>query len=234
MLYAGLFNRLQFELSKRKMHMAQYEMIDIIDANGKIIGKEEKLKAHLDGLWHRSFHCWILHQGKIVLQWRAKAKASQGDKLETSAAGHITVGEDISVGGVREIEEELGLKVKCSDLHYAGIQVLVGDEQTCNGLYKHREHAHVYFLKDTTPLASYKLQDEELDGIYMIHPSDLIRLFSREVDAVSVEGYSFIDAKMNPCSKQVTQANFVPHTPQYYIKIAIMAERLLEGKPIAV
>ncbi|MCT4575470.1 MAG: hypothetical protein N4A43_04400 [Alphaproteobacteria bacterium] len=34
------------------------EIIDIYDCNYNHIGTKEKNKAHNEGLWHQTFHCW--------------------------------------------------------------------------------------------------------------------------------------------------------------------------------
>jgi len=36
------------------------ELIDIFDADLRHLGTEELVKAHIEGLWHKTFHFWLV------------------------------------------------------------------------------------------------------------------------------------------------------------------------------
>ena len=99
------------------------EQIDIVDKNNKVTSKTTTIKeAHAKGHLHRSAHIWIYNsKGEILLQHRAKTKHLYPDMWDISAAGHVSAGEEPIVSAVRELEEELGIKVKKEDLELLDI-----------------------------------------------------------------------------------------------------------------
>jgi len=92
------------------------ELIDIIDENGNVIGKKLKSEAHRTGEWHKSSHVWIVVGRKILLQKRSYSKEIFPGKFDVACAGHVKSGESYEDAAVRELEEELGIKVKKEEL----------------------------------------------------------------------------------------------------------------------
>jgi len=139
------------------------ELIDIYDENNNPTGaRKMKSEAHCDGLWHRNIHIWIYNSvGEILLQLRAKEKPLYPDVWDVSVAGHVGTGEDLLVSALREVEEEIGLKIKPEDLQFFKIRKI-------NMVYKeiqNNEFAYIYFLKFDGDISQLKLQDEELQAI---------------------------------------------------------------------
>lgn len=87
------------------------EFLDIVDSNNNIIGQASRLEIHANHLLHRSAHIFITFQDYVFLQLRASTKAQFPNTWDTSAAGHLAVGENYHQGATRELEEELGLKL---------------------------------------------------------------------------------------------------------------------------
>ena len=139
------------------------ELIDIYDENNNLL-KIQKMKseAHKNGLWHRALHIWIYNSnGEILLQLRAKEKPLYPDMWDISAAGHISAGEDPITSGLREVEEEIGLKLKKEDLDFWMIRkhkVIFRD-------IKNNEFYYVYFFKFEGDINQLKLQKEEVQKI---------------------------------------------------------------------
>ena len=96
------------------------ELIDIFDENMNFLGTVMKSQAHREGLWHKTFHCWLAQkteEGKTMLwlQLRKHNKDIFPNKLDITAAGHIKAGEEVK-DGYREIEEELGIKLNKDEI----------------------------------------------------------------------------------------------------------------------
>ena len=208
------------------------EYLDYFDANYKLLGKAEKRKVHLKGLWHHTFHCWVYtSDGKVVFQLRAKHIVACPGLLDVSCGGHIQAGETPLKGGLRELREELGLKVSQKELLYLGVF-----QHTADCLYPdgkpnlNREYGHVYLLKSDLPLKEYRLQRDELDGVFKADLNDLFRLFSKEVKQISMEGYVFDKQdKLVPVTKKMGLKAFnLEFVPEHYKTIFIMIERALE------
>ena len=99
------------------------EYIDIFDENNNPTGiVKEKKQAHEDGDFHRTAHIWIINNKKeLLLQKRSSSKKTHLNCWDISGAGHIREGETVIEGAIRELEEELGVKTKESDLKFISI-----------------------------------------------------------------------------------------------------------------
>lgn len=189
------------------------EFIDIFDADFNYIGKEEKNEAHKQGLWHQTFHCWIIGENnKLIVQLRSKDKSTNPNLLDISGAGHLSAGEKVE-DGIRELEEELGLKVNFKDLIYAGYFKWASDNESKVIIpYKNREFCHTFFLKNNLPLNQYKLQPEELDGIFEIDINEGKKLFLNKVKEIKINGYIRKDDNTLEKNERVVNiGNFVKH-----------------------
>ena len=147
------------------------ELIDICDESNNLTDVQKaKSEAHKDGLWHRAAHIWIYNsKGEILLQLRAKEKLLYPDMWDVSVAGHVSAGEDTVTSGLREIEEEIGLKVKQEDLQFFNIR-------KTKALYrdiKNNEFYYVYFFKFDGDIKKFKLQDAEVQKIQLFSVSEI-------------------------------------------------------------
>ncbi len=142
------------------------ELIDICDENNNLLGiQKTKSEAHKDGLWHRSSHIWIYNpKGEILLQLRAKGKLLWPDRWDISAAGHISAGEDPITAGLRETEEEIGLKLHKEDLDF----FMVRKHKRIFRKIKNNEFYYVYFFKFNGNINQLKLQEEEVQKIQFV------------------------------------------------------------------
>ena len=143
------------------------ELLDIFDEENKPTNiKKTRSDAHKDGSWHRVVHAIIYNsKGEMLIQLRAKDKKHYPNLWDISAAGHISAGEDPIVSCMREIEEEVGLKVDVSELKLYGIDkgsVLKDDGD------KDNEFGYVYFLKFDGDVNSLKPQIEEVQKVEFI------------------------------------------------------------------
>jgi isopentenyldiphosphate isomerase len=144
------------------------EMVDIVDEKtgeptGKIISKDE---AHLKGIWHVAAHVWIINSnGEVLLQKRSVKKKLHPGLWDVSAAGHVPAGESIEDAAIREVKEEIGLKIKKSDLK----KVFVERKTTRTGYsIRNREFYHVFLMRNDTPISKMKMQKEEVDELKFI------------------------------------------------------------------
>lgn len=139
------------------------ELIDICDKSNNLTNVQKmKSEAHRNGLWHRAAHVWIYNsKGEILLQLRAKERSLYPNMWDTSAAGHVGAGEDPVTSALREIKEEIGLKVKQEDLYFLKIRKVKAIYKNI----KNNEFDYVYFLKFNGDIKKLKLQNEEVQRI---------------------------------------------------------------------
>jgi isopentenyldiphosphate isomerase len=204
-------------------------MIDVFDGNHNLLGSLERIAVHQQGLWHQTFHCWIVGERSgfpfVLLQLRSKHKKNYPDFLDITAAGHLEAGEE-PLQGIRELEEELGVTVNSGVLKSLGIKHDIGDE--ANGI-RNREFAHVFFLRDDREMTSYHLQEDEVSGLVEVGIADGLRLFSGEERSLDCRAIRIEDGKIVSFIRKVEAVDLIPRVDNYYLKVFIMARLMLEG-----
>ena len=87
------------------------EMFDVVDENDQVLRQVERSKVHKKGLLHRAVHVFVFNnRGDLFLQKRSLLKDSSPGLWDSSASGHLDVGEDYHDAAVRELAEELGIR----------------------------------------------------------------------------------------------------------------------------
>lgn len=200
------------------------ELFDIYDEALNHIGVKPRDAVHRDGDWHQVFHCWVIGRdddgaGYVVLQKRALDRDYAG-KIDISAAGHLEADEQVC-DGVREIEEELGLKVRFADLTPLGIRI----GATKIGDFIDRQFCHVYFYECNRALATYRYQNEEILGLVKLPIDAGLRLFTGDVSSITVDVVG-----LGKDVIELTTEDFIHSLDNYVLKILILARRYFAGE----
>ncbi|MCB1211632.1 MAG: ribosomal RNA small subunit methyltransferase A [Verrucomicrobiales bacterium] len=88
------------------------EMFDVVDENNQVVEQLPRGEVHARGLRHRAVHIFVINpRGDIYLQRRSHLKDVAPLKWDSSAAGHLDVGESYAAAALRELHEELGIRV---------------------------------------------------------------------------------------------------------------------------
>ena len=173
------------------------ETIDIVDKNGLPTG-ETALKSviHTKGYLHNTAHIWFYtDEGEILLAQRAASKLIYPLLWDVSVAGHIDAGESIEAGAIREIKEEIGLKVKPKDLEKIGVFECF--QSYPNGI-KDNEFHNTYISNLDISHKLLTPQEEEVEALKL------------------VSMYDFLDLLEN----SETNGHFVASNYDYYIKVS--------------
>ncbi len=201
------------------------ELLDVLDEFGRPTGEVAwKSEAHREGLWHRCFHCWVYgaHGGEpyLLVQRRAAKKDTWPGYLDVTAAGHLQSGEEPLDGGLRELEEELGLKVDPATLLPLGTRRI---EQEIPGGCD-REFHEVFLLFDLTPPGDLRLQEGEVEAVLRIglHDAEVLG------DRASVRAVEYADGEASATRARLS--DFVPNTDDYLRRVAGAARRILAGE----
>lgn len=89
------------------------ELLAVVDENDKVIDILPRYQIHATGLRHRAVHILVFNeQGHLFLQKRTMLKDLNKGLWDTSAAGHVDAGEDYLSSAIREVKEELGIKIE--------------------------------------------------------------------------------------------------------------------------
>ncbi|WP_299627267.1 NUDIX domain-containing protein [uncultured Tenacibaculum sp.] len=163
------------------------ELIDIVDEQGNYTGKTcLKSKAHKFGYFHPTVHIWIYTKDhKILLQQRAFTKKVFPGLWDISVAGHIGAGEIIEEAAIREVEEEIGFKVKPENLIKIGTRKHQVNHP--NGIIDNEFH-HVFITELNVPVEELIIQESEVAGL-QLYDLDILNKTS-EYENVLLPEYS--------------------------------------------
>jgi len=97
------------------------EWLDIVDEVNRVIGRAPRDEVHRRGLRHRSVHLLLLDGGgRVFVQRRSPLESHRSGLVSLSAAGHVDSGERCPTAAVRELHEELGVRVDEDALERTG------------------------------------------------------------------------------------------------------------------
>lgn len=115
------------------------ELNDEGHLTGRTVSREE---AHREGIWHRTLHGWILVGDEVLLQLRGSSQEANPNLWDISFAGHLSAGENVLSGLLREAQEELGLDLD------AGAFTPLGKVRSCREApdFIDREVSEVYVV----------------------------------------------------------------------------------------
>jgi len=209
--------------------VSEDEQVDIYDDTLRKVGVTGRLEAHKRGLWHFNFHCWIItHRsgGAVLFQIRSEVKPSFPGLLDSTVGGHYSAGEGLREV-MREIEEEIGIKVRLKDLVPIGSRV---DVAFYDGVSK-REIAQVFFLEDDRPLTDYRLSAEEVVALMEVPVDAGLKLFSGPAKRIQAKGVRWVESRdeWEKVRMTLTQKSFVPKMDSYYRSLFVNAKRFLSG-----
>ena len=86
------------------------EWFDVVDDNDHVVGRRRRADVHRLNLLHRAAHILVFnHDGQLFLQKRSAQKDNSPGLWDSSAAGHLSAGEDYVIAAQRELAEELGI-----------------------------------------------------------------------------------------------------------------------------
>lgn len=191
------------------------ERLRIFDEQYNEIGSLPRKEVHKQGHWHETFHCWFVrrenNQTFLTLQLRSKMKKDFPNLLDITAAGHLLDTESVQ-DGVREIEEEIGIKVNMTALIPVG---RIKNELIFNQFID-REFCHVYLYVTSLENEQFTLQEEEVSGMFQARLEDLKALYKEKTSEIKVNGFTVgEDGSRSEGVIAVRKESFVPHGKTY-------------------
>ena len=149
--------------------LASRELLDVVDADDRVIGVKTRGEIHAQGLMHRAAHILVLNtSGELFIQKRSMSKDNDPGLWDSSAAGHVDRGEDYQSCAIRELGEELGLTATAS------LEILFRlSASPITGM----EHCIVYRCIDDGP---FELASDEIDEGAWISAGEMGRRVSED------------------------------------------------------
>jgi isopentenyl-diphosphate delta-isomerase type 1 len=100
----------QSRVRELNSEIASEEILEVVDENDRVIGRERRGVIHEKELMHRSAQILVFNsRGELFLQKRSHSKDEFPGLWDSSAAGHVNPGESYIDCARRELEEELGI-----------------------------------------------------------------------------------------------------------------------------
>ena len=97
------------------METVSEEIFDVVNERDEVIDRKPRREVHARGLLHRAVHVLVFNaRGQLFLQKRSMSKDTAKGKWDSSASGHLDSGEGYDACAVREVWEEIGLKLERS------------------------------------------------------------------------------------------------------------------------
>jgi 8-oxo-dGTP pyrophosphatase MutT (NUDIX family) len=153
-----------------------------------------------------------------LFQQRSANKDTNPGCFDITAAGHLEAGETPRAV-VRELDEELGVSVDFEQLREYGIIREEGSGVVGGVRYIDAEMSHVYGLVTAAPLADFRLQEEEVSGLYEADADELISLMEGSREEVTAQGVELRSGKLQASETVVTRSSFVFRDYEYYISV---------------
>ena len=146
------------------------EYFDVCDAQGNPTGEiVARDVAHREGVRHRTAHVWVVRRvdgrWQVLLQKRSAEKDSFPGKYDTSSAGHIPAGDAPLESALRELGEELGIRVGAGQLRLAGHFDIRYEKEFHGRLFRDNEYAFVYVYREPVDIDALILQAEEVERV---------------------------------------------------------------------
>jgi 16S rRNA (adenine1518-N6/adenine1519-N6)-dimethyltransferase len=88
------------------------EMFDVVDENDTVTGQATRGDVHARGLLHRAVHVFVFNKrGDLLMQQRSMHKDVHPGVWGSSVSGHLDAGEDYAAAALRELDEEMGIRL---------------------------------------------------------------------------------------------------------------------------
>ncbi len=149
---------------------------DIVDENNQELGYRLPISWAADkGLWRRGCHAIILTtDNKYIVEKRSKSIVFNPSRLDVTIGGGVDDGETPEIAIIREINEELGLKVTASMLTLLEVH-------KWSSYHPHyrkytRSFLYTYCIKLDSPHPRIKMQTSEVADVRFLTAKQMKRL----------------------------------------------------------
>lgn len=206
------------------------ELFDVVTADGEPTGcTKRRADVHRDGDWHRALHIWVYGVGEdgsyVLMQQRGLTKDTNPGMLDPAVSGHLGAGESVE-DGFREMEEEIGILPDPAKMRHVGTRPRAA-EHTTPGVID-RELQEVYLYRDERPLAAFRPNAAELQGLLHIRLEDAIQLFAGEVTSVPARilDARSLEIRHGEANTTMFSSGMID---RYYLRAALAIERELRS-----
>lgn len=156
--------------------MSRDELVDVVDENDRVVGKEMKSACHKEGILHRIAAVLLFDSnGRVWLQMRANDETGNA-YMDYTASGHVRSGGNYAETASRELEEEVSSNAELHALPHT-----VRESKDIEG-FKIRHAIQVYVGKSDGP---FRLQKEELSELKAYDMDKIRSLVERDSETLT-------------------------------------------------
>jgi len=128
------------------------EIFDVVNERDEVMGRQPRSEVHRLALMHRAVHVLVFNAaGRVFLQKRSLKKDRQPGVWDSSASGHVDSGEEYDACAVRELREEIGLRLEAAPKRLFKLAACAETD---------REHVWVYRCEAEGP---FRLDPDEIE-----------------------------------------------------------------------
>lgn len=157
------------------------EYIDIYNENNEPMNmKMEREEAHTRGMWHREVLVVVVNEKNEVLLQKRSYKRRYLPGKWALCAGHVQSGETEKQSAIRELVEELDMKIYQKDLVFL-------ETYKKNG-HANRKISYVYLARTNMKLNEYTIQEDELTDLKYVYIDELIKITKEDDKTLAFGG----------------------------------------------
>ena len=145
------------------------EQVDVYNDKHEKLGYTKSRNELEDGEYRLSCFVWIINDNnEILIQQRLATAKKCPNMWETASGGAIAMDTPLT-GALRELEEELGIKVSKDELKYLGTFV------------RTKDFVEVFLLKKNISIAELHLQQDEVQDAKWVQISEFEELINNDM-----------------------------------------------------
>ena len=143
-----------------------------------VVEVQERDTVHRLGLLHATVHIWAVKKNddgkwEVLLQKRSSTKDSNPGCWDISSAGHIDTGDEKLESAVRELSEELGVRVNPAALLYIGYTHRKVLKPFYGKMWPDNQISYIYTYTGNVDIDDLFLQEEEVEEVRWMTADEL-------------------------------------------------------------
>lgn len=173
------FKVIRRQVNKLAKMLNGCEWVDVVDDKNNLLNFSLPIRLiNQNKVWHRGCHAIITNsENETLVQKRSSNIIFSPSLIDITLGGHVSANEQPADAALREIEEEVGISLKPSDLHELGIS----KQSAYHPRYKinTKVFLYTYHAKLDSRNPPISVQKEEVEFAKFISKAQLKRLLSR-------------------------------------------------------
>ena len=158
------------------------EKFDVLNEWGEFTGKiASREECHKRGLWHRAVYAFIIDDNKnVLLQKRSNTKKLWPNMWDVTVGGHVDSGEFGRQALIREVKEELWIKIKDDNIKYLVSSTSINEQ----GDIINKHYNECYLITKNIDISDIKVQ-EEVSEVKYFSKEELLKRIANNYDGLT-------------------------------------------------